>query len=107
MDKQDRPLEVRVDNFTRFWLAAIGTLLVLLVIGLWGRAWPEGDARAVEPMFDSGAQRKAMVEAQEKTNEKLDELIKLFRSGEAKVQMAGELDGKAKVETHEGKEKPK
>jgi len=111
MANEDRRMEVRVDGFTRFWLAAIGVLLVLLVIGLWGQVgWPERGVRAAESFGDASAQRKAILEAQEKTNGKLDQLIQLFKSGEAKVQGISpsvEGEGKARVEGHGEKDKTK
>lgn len=91
---------VRVDNFTRFCLGAITVLLCVLVVGLWGQSnlWPEKNVRAADTPFDGGAQRKAMVEAQDRTTDKVNELIQLLKDGKAKVQV---------VASDEEKDKPK
>jgi cell division protein FtsB len=43
------------------------------------------DEAKVPRALDATAARQAQLEAQEQTNEKLDELIRLFKSGQARV----------------------
>jgi hypothetical protein len=110
MNGKNGQLRIQVDWFTRACLAAITVLLVLLVCGLWANnGWSDRDARAAE-FGDTGAQRKAILDAQDKTNEKMDELIKLFRSGDAKVQLANPAEqgpAKDRAEGNAGKAKAK
>lgn len=83
---------VTVDGYTRVCLTVIAVLLTVLIVGLWAEdVSPASDAHAAQAkaFLDSSAQRKAMLKAQEQTNAKLDELTALFRSGDAKVQLAG------------------
>ena len=77
---------VRIDNYTRVCLTFIAVLLTVLIAGLWAQVPLAGDARAAEPFIDASAQRFAAVKAQEQTNQKLDELIALLRSGDVRVQ---------------------
>jgi hypothetical protein len=106
----NEPTIVRTDLYTRFCLTAIAVLLTALVLTLWCEL-PSGSpaATAAEPPFDAAAQRADMVKAADRTNAKLDELIALLRSGEAKVQV---LNAEAKKEaprdnTATSAEKPK
>jgi len=93
---------MRVDGYTRVCLTAISVLLTVLVIGLWADlAGPAGRAQAAKKYADEDARRamtegrwgtssapqQAIVTAQRKTNAKLDELMKLLRSGQVRVQM--------------------
>lgn len=90
-DRKD--MRIRVDGYTRVCLTVIAVLLVVLIVGLWAeRISPARDARAAEILWDAGAQRKAVLKAQRETNDKLDELIGLFRDGNAKVRL---VDGEA------------
>ena len=83
---------VRLDGYTRLCLTVIAGLLTVLIIGLWAQKTPAGpDALAQMPsVIDPAAQRYSVTKAVEQSNAKLDELIKLLRSGEAKVQVIEE-----------------
>ena len=98
--KTENKMIVRVDNVTRCCLVAITVLLLVLVVGLWGPAnlWPEKNAHAAEqPFADGPSQRKAMIEAQDRTTAKVDELIQLLKDGKAKIQVvASDADDKDK-----------
>lgn len=86
--------EVFVDGYTRFCLAAIVVLLAALVLCAWVGQGPMIPAANAETATedanygDAAAQRKAMVKVQEQTNARLDDLIKLLKSGEVKVQVS-------------------
>jgi len=92
---------VRVDNSTRFCLTAIVVLLSILIVGLWadmGEGYSQ--AQAKQPRYKDAKAEEAVLQGrwgtssasgklaatQEQTNKKLDELIALFRTGQAKVQ---------------------
>ena len=84
---------IRVDAYTRVCLTVIAVLLSVLIVGLWAETVP-GQSRAFAQnsnppkfMLDGAGQRKAAIEAQEKTTRKLEELITLFTTGQAKVQV--------------------
>jgi len=93
-------MDLQVDGYTRFCLTAITVLLTLLVIGLWAEDidWAE-QARA--GTFRDEQAKKAVHEGrwgtssasgkvaavQQRTNVKLDQLIRLLKSGEARVQI--------------------
>lgn len=84
-----RGFRVQVDTYTRVCLTAIAGLLVLLIVGLWADSTPgTSRATAAEPFLDASKQRAMMVQAQEQTNAKLDELIGLLKSGDARVQIS-------------------
>jgi len=86
-----RKVEIRVDRYTKFCLTAIIVLLIVLIVGLWADVTPVSrDARAGEVWLDSSKQRQEVVTAIDKSNERLQQLVELFRSGQAKVQVAGE-----------------
>ena len=86
--KEGKRIEVHVDTYTRVCLTVLAVLLTVVMLGLWADGVPgAGNARAGEIFVDSGAQRKAMVVQQEKTNARLQELITLFKSGQAKVKV--------------------
>ena len=91
MDAGNKDVRLRVDGYTRVCLTVLAVLLTLLVIGLWADM-PVGhdSARAAgsKAFVDAIAQRKMILEAQKTTNTKLEELIRLFRDGRAKVQLA-------------------
>ena len=95
---------VRVDGYTRVCLTAIAVLLTVLVIGLWADlTGPVREARAESKFRDSKAQKaltegrwgtssapqQAIARAQQESNLKLDELIKLLKSGEIRVRVVG------------------
>ncbi len=86
---------VRVDWYTRFCLTAIAVLLTVMILGLWAQAVPGASAAragdAATFLDNSRSQQlAAMVKAQEQTVDKLDEIVKLLKSGEVKVQVAQE-----------------
>ena len=89
-------IEVRVDAHTRLCLTGIVVLLAVLVVGLWAQAPLAAPASAAGDGFsDAGARNAAQLEAAQKTNAKLDELIGLLTSGQVKVQLMKEKDDKA------------
>ena len=110
--KSEQEHSVTVDGYTRFILTAIAVLLTVLAIGLYSEAIdPIRPVRAdvgyedtkAKEAFEQGrwgtsSARGKMAAVQQKTNVKLDELIRLFKSGEAKVQVretaAGSPGGK-------------
>ena len=90
---------VRVDSYTRACLTAIVVLLTLLVLGLWserfapapaqaGPGGANGTPQAIKTLGNAGQQREAMVDQQTQTNRKLDEIIRLLRSGDVKVRIS-------------------
>lgn len=92
--------EILVDGYTRFCLTAIVVLLAALVLCVWvqqGTILPSAnaadDAPAAANSTNWGAQSSAMVKAQDQTNARLDELIKLLKSGEVKVQTTSKGGG--------------
>ena len=91
---------VRVDAYTRVILTVLAVLLTLAVAGQWAQA-PDAapQARAAEKdgfakAFNTNAQRQALLEAQQQTNEKLDEVISLLRSGKIEVRLADAPEAK-------------
>ena len=93
-DVRARPQAVRVDTYTRVCLTAIAVLLTVVVLGLWADGVPTaGELRGAEKFLDSAAQRKAILEQQKQTNAKLDELVGMFRNGQAKVRLVQEAAG--------------
>ncbi|MBS3735091.1 MAG: hypothetical protein KGY99_09225 [Phycisphaerae bacterium] len=85
----------KVDTYTRTCLTIIAVLLTVLIVGLWADGVPAARpaGAAAEGFGNAAKQRKAMIEAQQKTNAKLDALMGLLRSGEVKVRLAGKPDG--------------
>lgn len=86
-----RPI-VQLDGYSKACLGVIAVLLTVLIVGLWADLPGTGRAIAADPpakegFGDSASQRNALLEAQGKTNDKLDELIRLLKSGDAKVQL--------------------
>ena len=89
MGKDKHTLRIRVDAYTRLCLTVIAVLLTVLIVGLWADRPPLAEqAWAKGPFLESGSQIQLvqMVKAQDKTIAKLNELVGLFRSGQAKVQ---------------------
>lgn len=87
-DNRFRPQQVRVDAYTRVCLTAIAVLLTLMVFGLWADLAPiNGELGAAEKFLDTSAQRKAMLEQAKLTNAKLDRLVSMFSTGQAKVRV--------------------
>ena len=88
MPTGDEKMDVRMDRYTRVCLTVIAVLLTVLIMGLWADQTPDPPrANAAESFADSGAQRKVTQDLQMQTNEKLDELGRLLKSGEVKVQV--------------------
>lgn len=100
MKTHTRSIRVRVDGYTRVCLSVIAVLLTVMIMGLWvGHVPSPQSATAADQFLDTGADRKAMIEAQQETNKKLDELIGLLKSGEVKVKVestGGKEDGAKK-----------
>ena len=105
--KTEKQTTVQVDRYTRFCLTTIAVLLTLLIIGLWADGiTTAGHAQAADSRskFKDPTAAKAfkegrwgtssatgkMAATQQQTNAKLDELIRLLRTGDAKVQIVGE-----------------
>jgi len=100
MGHEKQNMRVRVDGYTRCCLTVIAVLLTILVIGLWADAVPDMPlAKAAEkkpPELPHPARKtQALLVEFRKTNVKLDELIRLFKTGNAKVQVGG-FEGKKK-----------
>ncbi len=106
--KTQKHTMVQVDRYTRFCLTTIAVLLTLLIIGLWADGVKTvGQARAAgsrskfqdptaakafqEGRWGTSSAAGKMAATQQQTNAKLDELIKLFKTGQAKVQIVGEM----------------
>jgi hypothetical protein len=105
MEDARRKIQVRVDGYTRVCLTAIAALLTVLVIGLWAEAPATapraGAAEAPKATFgDTAAQRQEQLKAVQQTNEKLDELIRLLKTGTAKVQLVEKAPEKARGGNH-------
>ena len=99
MDERDRNIRIRVDGYTRVCLTVIAALLTVLIVGLWADGVPSArDAMGMKSGIpDSGQQRDRMIKALERNTAQLDQLIRLFESGTAKVQVVA--DAGAKRET--------
>lgn len=92
--------EIRLDAYARFCLGAVLVLLAAMAVGVWAQQEVLPAAVAASPADDDGfgnpsGERKAMVKAQMDTNAKLDELIRLLKSGEVKVQVGDKGAGDA------------
>lgn len=92
MQRTKRNVRIVVDGYTRVCLTAIAVLLTVAILGLWSdgmhfaaTARANGDENKM-PFGDAPGDRKAMIDAQEKIVAKLDELIKVLKSGDVKVQ---------------------
>lgn len=94
----NKRIEIRVDAYTRVCLTAIAVLLTATVLGLWCQAGPwtptaSAAGAATDGTFgDMGGRIAAQLDAANKTNAKLDELIGLLKSGQVKVQLVREKD---------------
>ncbi|MDY7009238.1 MAG: hypothetical protein SVV80_00595 [Planctomycetota bacterium] len=93
---------VKIDGYTRFCLSAIVVLLAILIVGLWaeGPISPIPDAAGAgvaktppDVLPNAGAQRLAMIKAIGATNDKLDKIIDLLKSGEIRVGLVEEGKG--------------
>ena len=103
MEDKKETLPVRMDDYTRLCLTAITVLLTVLIIALWAdhAPAPESASAAKKGLFIDTSPQSQLVslrKAQEKTSAKIDELIRLFRRGEAKVRIveSGKVKGKGK-----------
>jgi len=95
MKRERRKVRMVVDDYTRLCLTAVVALLAVLVLGLWvERGSPCGAADGKTPFLDSAADRKEIAKTLEDSNAKMDELISLFKTGQAKVQIMGGAGGK-------------
>ena len=88
MANHGRRVSVQVDAYTRVCLTVLAALMTVLIVALWADGVNiSNPARAREVFLDASAQRNAMVAEVKVTNQKLDELIALLRSGAVKVQV--------------------
>ena len=96
MNETDRNVRVRVDGYTRVVLTVIAVLLTVLIAGLWADGVPSArDAMGMgSGIPDAGSQREKMIKALERNTAQLDQLIRLFESGTAKVQVVAEAGAK-------------
>ena len=105
---QSRGVTISIDGYTRFCLTAITVLLTVMVIGLWANdpASTVSDAAAAarKPVVlpsdqtilpNAGSQRLAILRATRATNEKLDKIVDLLKSGEIRVVLVESKPGKA------------
>jgi len=77
-------------------MTVIAVLLSVLIVALWAQPLPVSGQAMAAPSAgipDSGRQREIIIKELEKSNSKLEDLIRLFKSGKAKVQVV--QDGKA------------
>ena len=92
MRHRKRNVRLVVDGYTRVCLTAVTVLLTVLVIGLWAeRGEPCSADQGAKPFMQAAVDRKATAKAIEASTAKMDELVGLFRNGQAKVQV---LDAK-------------
>jgi len=91
MHAERKIIQVHVDKYTRICLTLIVVLLAVLIVGLWADA-PDttAPATAAKPLFNPSKMTEQIQTNTGRTNEKLTELIGLFTSGRAKVQVAAE-----------------
>ncbi len=102
MNRRQRKIQISIDGYTRFCLTAIMVLLTVLVIGLWAdlpftpaAQAEKGSTRDSREKFrDSRSARKQMLgeqidamKYQKDAAKRLNELVELFESGNAKVQL--------------------
>ena len=66
-------------------LTAVLVLQVLTLLGLWTGQPQAAEVHAAIP--DPGAQREAQLTEQKETNEKLDKLMELLKSGDVKIKV--------------------
>jgi hypothetical protein len=81
-------VEMRIDGYSQICLTIIVGLLALLVAGLWSQGAYSARAGAQsKPLTNPTSQRQKLIDAQEKTNQKLGQLIQLLEKGDAKIQV--------------------
>ena len=108
METSQKKTVIRVDNYTRVCLTVIAGLLTVLIIGLWADTSPRAEqAGAAEKFLDTSAQRQEIVKAVEKTNARMDQLLGLFRSGQAKVTRVQQKPSKTRGVAGDVSSKPK
>jgi hypothetical protein len=74
------------------WLAVVVVLQVMLLLSQWGAGPSARIAQAQIP--DAGEQRVQMIDAQKATNDKLDKLLDLLKSGDLQVKVVKPDDAK-------------
>ena len=88
MANNQRRVRIQVDAYTRVCLTVLAGLMTILIVALWADGVNVSDSAGAREVFlDSSAQRNAIIAETKKTNQKLDELISLLRSGSVKVQV--------------------
>jgi hypothetical protein len=99
MARPGRIVRIRVDAYTRFCLTLLAVLMTVAILGLWGSHAPAPPAAgaAEGQIFGSTKQRAELLDATTKTNEKLDQIIGLLKSGEMQVQVVGQKDESVKT----------
>ena len=95
MSDNRETMRVRIDGYTRLCLTAIAVLLTVMIIGLWADHAPTpapAMGQINKPFLDTSTQTQLveLVKAQRQTTAKMDELIRLLRSGQVKVKIAGQ-----------------
>ena len=96
MANNQRRVSVQVDAYTRVCLTVLAALMTILIVAIWADGVNISNSAAARDVFvDSSAQRNAMVAEVKKTNQKLDELISLLKSGGVKVQVLSQDAKKA------------
>jgi hypothetical protein len=88
-------MQIKVDGYTRTCLTVLCVLLAVLIVGLWSEMPMAPALKAAEDVTfgNSAAQRKAVETAQDQIIGKMDELIKLLKSGDVKVQIEAKAGG--------------
>ena len=107
MAEKDNNTVIRIDAYTRVCLTTIAVLLSVLIAGLWAEgvsgpaeAMGQDNSQPKKLFIDSASQRKALIEAQNRTTERLEELVTLFTTGKAKVQITeGNTNGSSRGRT--------
>ena len=102
-DKNYTP--VQVDWYTRLCLTTIAMLLTVLIVGLWAENLSltsdaaaagskyrdkESQAAVAEGRWGTSSAPGKIAAVQKETNEKLSELIRLFKSGQAQVKVVNQ-----------------
>lgn len=128
MERRRETVRMQVDAYTRVCLTAIAVLLTLTVIGLWSDRGPGGraaQARTYSPNDKDAPDRAAQTDTSAekarveqvspfvglreetiKSNEKLQELINVLRSGEVKVQVVKGEKGERAEKAEQPADKP-
>lgn len=91
MSNRNGRIVIQVDRYTRVCMTIIAVLLTVLIVGLWHGTPTASTAQAAGADDDgfggSGARQQAILKSLDQTNVKLDELAKVLKSGEVKVQV--------------------